>query len=447
MPAPDNHPFTHSAFENSPAHRTALKIYGKAVLLSTLLISLLIWSVLGIYWGSAWRVQQGVHNLNAWIVDFDGGEIGSAVTEAFLNASGPKEKITWSVVPAANFPRGAADLRASIHDERAWAIVAINSGVSDRLNAAIANASPNYDASQVITAYAAEARNENGFHSFVEPQIREPIEKLMPQFAIEQARRLGASAAGLLSAAPELLVTPIGYTIDNVHPFDIQVADAADFVGLIYLLILSFIAATANFQARTMVSGLENRLNFPSLIALRYLSPMIIYFWLSLVYSLLSLFFKVPFDRQFGHAGFVVYWMLSWCAMMALGLALEAMLTLLTLRFIPFFLVFWIIVNVSVVFFPIEILPTIFRYGYAAPFYNVSRATRTILFGTRNQVGFNFGVLFAWIGVSLLTIPLFQWYVRQKAVKEYNRKQEEILEKKLKTERSAETIRPEPEEA
>ena len=29
--------------------------------------------------------------------------------------------------------------------------------------------------------------------------------------------------------------------------------------------------------------------------------------------------------------------------------------------------------------------PTIFRYGYATPFYNVSRATRTILFRTRDQ--------------------------------------------------------------
>ena len=79
------------------------------------------------------------------------------------------------------------------------------------------------------------------------------------------------------------------------------------------------------------------------------------------------------------------------------------MIPLLTVRFIPFFLGPWIIgelvptllltsmltlarpVNVSVVFYPVEIMPTIFRYGYATPFYNVSRATRTILFSTRNQ--------------------------------------------------------------
>lgn len=63
----------------------------------------------------------------------------------------------------------------------------------------------------------------------------------------------------------------------------------------------------------------------------------------TVVFALLSLFFKVPFDRKFGHAGFFIYWMLSWAGMLALGLALEAMVTLLTPRFIPFFLVLWII--------------------------------------------------------------------------------------------------------
>ena len=30
-----------------------------------------------------------------------------------------------------------------------------------------------------------------------------------------------------------------------------------------------------------------------------------------------------PFSRYYGHAGFVIYWMLSWCGMLALGGAME----------------------------------------------------------------------------------------------------------------------------
>lgn len=48
-------------------------------------------------------------------------------------------------------------------------------------------------------------------------------------------------------------------------------------------------------------------------------------------------------------------------------------------------LILWYIGNVSVCVYPIQTLPKIFHYGYAAPFYNVSRAFRTIAFNTKNQ--------------------------------------------------------------
>ncbi len=95
--------------------------------------------------------------------------------------------------------------------------------------------------------------------------------------------------------------------------------------------------------------------------------------------------------------------MLNWVGMLAVGLALEAMLTLLTMKGVPFFMLLLIISmsclsahivapilmdlpgNVSVCFLPIDVLPTVFRYGYAFPFYNVSSAVRTILFDTKNK--------------------------------------------------------------
>jgi hypothetical protein len=90
------------------------------------------------------------------------------------------------------------------------------------------------------------------------------------------------------------------------------------------------------------------------------------------------------------------------------GLALESMITILTPKYIPFFMILWIIgtlvylliypnvtnsalssttsciANVSVCIFPIDILPGIFHYGYAAPFYNLSHSIRSIAFSTRD---------------------------------------------------------------
>jgi hypothetical protein len=40
-------------------------------------------------------------------------------------------------------------------------------------------------------------------------------------------------------------------------------------------------AVLASYQARTMMTGLENMLSFPQLLLLRLLVPFVVYFWLS----------------------------------------------------------------------------------------------------------------------------------------------------------------------
>lgn len=47
--------------------------------------------------------------------------------------------------------------------------------------------------------------------------------------------------------------------------------------------------------------------------------------------------------RRFGAAGFVLFWMLNWAGMLSVGLALEAMLTLMTMKGVPFFMILLII--------------------------------------------------------------------------------------------------------
>lgn len=48
-----------------------------------------------------------------------------------------------------------------------------------------------------------------------------------------------SNLTNLLINAPELVSQPISYAIDNIRPFDVPVASAVEFVGLIYMLILA----------------------------------------------------------------------------------------------------------------------------------------------------------------------------------------------------------------
>ncbi|KAK1226199.1 hypothetical protein PQX77_010781 [Marasmius sp. AFHP31] len=398
--------------------RVARSIYFKIIAGGTLAISVAVFALFSIYWGALWKTPA--HSLKGWVVDFDQSTVGNAVSQAVI-ASSATTKISWTTKAASDFPGGRDEVANSVLNEKVWVAVVINAAATDTLNSALSSANANYNGSSAVTVYGDEARSENAFRSIIRPPIQGVLEAASQQFAAQFARQAASSSnlQNVLSNAPQVITRPIGYTIDNLRPFDVPVATAITFVGLIYLLILSFFIVMIGVSARE-VSGLEKHLTTGSLIRVRLCSTAVAYFFLSLFYSLLSKAFQVDFSRKFGDVGFVIFWMVNYVGMLSVGLALEAMITILTARFMPFFMITWIITNVSVCFQPIEVLPRIYHYGYAFPFYNISKAVRTIIFSTKNHVGLNFGILFAWVFVSCITLPLFQWFMRRKHISEIN---------------------------
>ncbi|KAG0706105.1 hypothetical protein DFH29DRAFT_903615 [Suillus ampliporus] len=429
MPDGDDNPFSHGIFDRDPATAAARKSWLKISILGVLVLCFMIWGVLPIYWAALGRSSNNIHNLSGFVVDFDGGEIGQAVTQTFKNINDPQQ-LSWLILDAAQFPNGPDDVAQALLDHRCWAAVTVNPQASTNLNASIDAANASYNTSQAVTAYLTSARNENIYRGAITPQVTSILTNISHTFALSlsQPLALRSDISTLLRTAPQLVIQPLAFTIHDIRPFNVPVAAAVDYVGLIYLLILAFVLTNQLLAAR-VETGFARRLRLRSLILVRLLWPITLYFFISLMYSLLSLAFGVPFGRKFGHAGYVIYWMMSWCGMTALGLALESMITILTIKFIPVFLILWIISNVSVAFYPIEVLPAVFRYGFAMPFYNVSSTVRTIIFDTKNQIGLNFGIQFAWILISCITLPIFQWIVRRQEVKAWEASQRAAREK------------------
>ncbi|KAH9474354.1 Nitrosoguanidine resistance protein SNG1, partial [Psilocybe cubensis] len=273
----------------------------------------------------------------------------------------------------------------------------VNQGSSSRLSQSLITPNATYDGSEAVSVFAVEARNENAFRNLIKPSVEGALDAIFKTIATQSAQQIANSTnlSELLTISPQTLVTPVSYRMTNLAPFDVPLATAVTFVGLIYQLILSFFIVMITNAAREG-SGLDKTLPTRSLIILRLFSSFAGYLFISLFYCLLSVAFQLPLSRN----GFLVFWMLNYCSMLSVGLALESLMTLLTVKGIPFFMITWIISNVAVCIFPIEVMPIIFRYGYAAPFYNVSRAMRTIVFGTKNIVGESFGILIVWIAIS-----------------------------------------------
>ena len=65
--------------------------------------------------------------------------------------------------------------------------------------------------------------------------------------------------------------------------------------------------------------------------------------------------------------------------------------------------------NVVVGFFPNEILSNFFKWGLAWPFYHIVKGSCSLIFGTKDWLALNFGVLLAWAGFSYALLPFSIW--------------------------------------
>ncbi|KAJ7056162.1 hypothetical protein C8F01DRAFT_1156993 [Mycena amicta] len=385
-------------FDDSPEARLARRIYFKTIARGLCIITIIIFGGFSIYWGSVWSTPH--HTLPGWIVDFDGGVIGQSISSALTAIDPGRNGISWTIVPASDFAGGISDLSSAVVQEKTWYGLSINSGATANLSGIVSSPGSSYNPTLAITFIGAEARNEHIYavHSTLVPA---QLEGIIHRFAVEFLKNISSSPdfSNLVTTAPRRRFA----------------ASAVTFVGLIYLLILSFFIVMVSDGAR-QASGLARRLSLSSLIRLRLATAFSTYFLISLFYTLVSRAFQLPFSRHFGPGGLVLFWMVNWVGMLALGLALESLVTILTARFTPFFLLSWIIVNVSTAIFPLQVLPKVYHYGFGFPFYNISRAVRAIVFGTKNEVGLNFGVLIAWVGISCVSLPVLQWLVRRRDV-------------------------------
>ncbi|KAH8917612.1 hypothetical protein BT69DRAFT_1226604 [Atractiella rhizophila] len=411
-------------------------LYFKMASIGGLAVFLLqIFAIMPFYWGSLYKEYSLIPNLRTLVLNLDNSTIGTTISSALLSSAhgththgtGPGNLKSWlgweeytsgSLPPSgfSNDEEALEDARRQVENEHAWAVVVILSSSTERLQRAIASADQAWNASTIVQVIYSQARNELATGSFVVPYTTAILQRANAQLAQQFTTEFLATATiEQARAMPvNLLTQPVGYTMVNLHPYDQPLATVLTFVGIIYVAVFAFqtTMATSAFQ---VVIG--DYLHIRSLILLRFGISFLFYFFLSWAFALLGLMFKGDFTRHFGGGGFLLYWLSLFLGMASLGLALQAMVTLLTVRFIPILFILILLTNVSVSLLPFDLLPSVYQYGKAWPAYNLNRLVRTILFGTKNDLSLNYGVLLAWIAVSCITLPLIQIWERKREVK------------------------------
>ncbi|BGP15152.1 hypothetical protein JCM10213_000723 [Rhodosporidiobolus nylandii] len=416
---------------------TMFKILGMYFVLMTVAV----WALLSVFWGSTYKLEYYFPNIKVYIYDFDsvGSSsplLGPTVQASLLATVGQRPYLTFIGRDTAG---KTLDMVAhEVIEEKAWAAVVINANATTSWQAAMDGTggllNGEWSPQGAISIMISGARWFQVTLEYLNPYLQQFVQSPVLQASHQAAASYLSSATpatlGALSSTQQAaLASPFAFQTIDLRPIhDDQWAGAAPLeAGLIYYIIFSFHITLFLFFARIPFQGAMKKkgikLTWLNVCLLRIVPCWIAYFFLSLWYSLINKAFLLPTDgngyADFGpQGGFMIYWMLNWLTLASLGLAMESMLTLLTLKFLPLFLITWILLNITSSFFPATLAEHFYKYGYAMPFYHATTATKHILWGARDRLALNFGVLAAWALLSMVTLSLFELMWRRKQERE-----------------------------
>lgn len=263
------------------------------------------------------------------------------MTGALLSTNnGPIPHLTWTEIDAARYPTRASIEQAVAVDFDTWILVEILANATAALESARNAGQASWDPTQVVTVAYAEARNQIAIDGPILGSVRGVLTPVLARISAASAASWLAANSGNAAAitraatqAPQTIAPAVGMTMLNTRPFDEPLALAPTFVGLIYLMIIAFNVTMGNFGMR---QGLARKLKLSSYIAMRLIVPLVAYVWLSLMFSMINLPFKLDFSRmgEGNAAGFFAFYGFSLVGMALLGLATEAFLALVGPPFI-----------------------------------------------------------------------------------------------------------------
>ena len=353
--------------------------------------------MLSLFNGVFFHLPENYSSLIVYVVDFDGlppyqdatplvGPQVVQATEALARSQQPH--LGYITMPPSNFDNDPIAVRQAVYDFKAHAAILVNANATALLRQAVENGNYTYDPTGVGQIVYVSARDQNTIPTYVVPQLTAFEKEMIAQFgstwthSVMQNTTLSRSN---LAQAPQALSPAIGFTTYDLRPFGPANVTPAVSIGLIYLIIIAFFSFT--FFLPIHLKYLSPRghppLHFHQLIIWRWFATTAAYFFLSLAYSFVGLAFQIPMSNPpasptepainptaYGKATFVVYWMINFVGMAAVGLSCENVAMALGQPWTAMWLIFWVISNVSTGFYSLDLTPRFYMWGYAWPLHH-----------------------------------------------------------------------------
>ncbi|GAV26932.1 hypothetical protein PMKS-000393 [Pichia membranifaciens] len=407
--------------ENRGVRMQVFKQYA-VVILALWIFILSVWPI---YWGSMYKRDGRLINLH-FLVAVEEDRAAPISQALYLATQHPELQLsaTWDF--ESNLSE--ADVQKLIHDQKYWAAIYVTeSNVSQSLTNAFVSAE-NIDTRNFVRSLYETARDPTTMEGFVSPTVfkfeayfqdalqTEIYPALIKNLTSEQFSRL--QNTNVLTSYPIIQPTD-AIPVEPVTNGPLQ-------VGLIYIIIITFFEVMWMAQLYGTVAKSAITIHY---IMFRVVLSQLNYLLISLAFTCLNAAFQIKMDNSW-KGGFGVFWMVSYLTMAAVGGANQNIGLILFAIHPPlmgFWMLFFVMINISATFAPIPLCPEFYRFTYAMPIKNAYELLKVTLFDTsRKNLGRYFGILVAWIVLNNLLLPVcmafFSWNMKRKIMKEVKSK-------------------------
>ena len=393
------------------------------------LLAIVCFTIIAIYWGASYNRKKYYHKVNLLALIQDNSQLGQ-LSETILSTKGDGTlQGTWHIYNQTSFMKKHhltnvsqvdVEFLHSIHHEDYWIGFNLKPNATDALLDSLTNknSSDLFDSHQYFEALYESGRDPTNLKSAILPLVEAFGTVFHHEYISSALPSILSSINSTINNEKLIAASNMSFLYIDNRPFINAVVLSPLQVGSIYVLILTILQFGLWGKVHGMVS---QKLKIKPLIFYRIIVSVVTLFFLSLFLCTVSAIYQIDFTKAFGRGGFLVYWMSTWLIMVALAGANENVVGLIIAygsEYLSFWIITFIILNISPSFFPMALDSNFYRFGYAMPIYNAVDIYKVIFLDlSKHKMGRNYGILVAWCVLNYSLLPLFMKVTGEKMKK------------------------------
>ncbi|GMM28272.1 hypothetical protein DAMA08_009880 [Martiniozyma asiatica (nom. inval.)] len=424
-PQPIKYPFFSA--QNKPMRSKMMKIIPTIMLIFTVFI-LSVWSI---YWGAMYNRQDRYVNMKVLVALEE--DASGFVSQALIDTTRDPELETLATWELNGFTGGEA-VKKSVYDEDYWAAIYVTGDISSEITTGFLTAS-SLNLTDAVMGYFETGRDYVTVGADIIPTLllfnnkfRDILQsKYYPQLVdnLTDSSYVQLKNTNVLTSYPDI-------NFEDGAPAPSTVVLGPTQVGLIYMIIMTFFQVMWLQQLHQLVASAVNTRAY---LIYRMVIPHAFYLVTAMAFACLNRAFQIPMNNSWS-GGFGVLWMIAYVTMAAVGGANENMFLICSCTLPPligFWMLFFVIINISGTFSPLALCPEFYRFTYMMPIKCGAELMKVLFYNTtRKAVGRCFGILIAWIVVNNALLPFCLMFFSRTMHKKIKAEQLAKLEKEAK---------------